>query len=479
VGPAPVLALAAVVAGVLAGERAGAAPGALVVIGVGALFAAWFARGGFRAVLAVAACAVLAFAASARATDGMQHSGLEPATAARGDVTLVGTLTGDPSGGPYAASVLVRVGVPGGGHRTVLAEASGDNAMRLRVLEAGDRVVLLGRLGALGHQGSAARARGRHAVARLGRTVVAAVAPPTGLAALAAPMRAVVLRGTRPLPPDIRALVAGFLLGDTRGIPAGTVADYRAAGLSHLLAVSGANVAFVLALAGPVLRRLRVVPRTALAVAVVAVFAAMTRFEPSVLRASAMAVLALLAALAGRPAARGRVLAIAAVVLLVADPFLLRSIGFLLSCAAAAGIAFCEPPIARRLPGPRLVREPLAVSLAAQAGVTPVLLVVFGSFPLVTPLANVAAAPAADLLGVYGFVASGATGLVPGLGPLLQAPTALLAGWVTSVARVGASVPLTINRRGALAIVAVGAGIASLACVRARSRPAVSDAARR
>ena len=117
-----------------------------------------------------------------------------------------------------------------------------------------------------------------------------------------------------------------------------------ASGLSHLLAVSGENVAFTLALAGPLLRRLRVGPRTLVALGVVFVFAAMTRFEPSVLRASAMAVVALLAAFAGP--ARGawaRVLAYAVIVLLIADPFLLRSVGFWLSCGASAGIAFLEP----------------------------------------------------------------------------------------------------------------------------------------
>ena len=69
-------------------------------------------------------------------------------------------------------------------------------------------------------------------------------------------LRDVVLRGTAPLPPTPRALLAGFLLGDTRAVPDDVVAAYRDSGLSHLLAVSGENVAFTLALFGPLLRRL-------------------------------------------------------------------------------------------------------------------------------------------------------------------------------------------------------------------------------
>jgi len=294
------------------------------------------------------------------------------------------------------------------------------------------------------------------------------LAPPQGLLAVADSIRAVILRGTRALAPTQRALVAGFLLGDTRGIPTPVIDDYRDSGLSHLLAVSGENVAFVMALAAPLLRRLRLGPRTATALTIVLVFAAMTRFEPSVLRASAMAAIALLATLGGRPASSLRVLAYAVVALLLADPFLLHSVAFALSCGASAGIALLARPIGARLPGPRFVREPLAVSIGAQIGVLPVLLWVFGTFPLITPVSNLVAAPAAEVLGVYGFFASAVAGLVPGLGPLLQQPTALLVTWITGVARSGAAVPFRIDGRGVVGLTALVAAGASVACLRAR-----------
>jgi len=205
------------------------------------------------------------------------------------------------------------------------------------------------------------------------------------------------------------------------------------------------------------------------------VFAAMTRFEPSVLRASMMAAIALLATLAGRAVPTGRVLVLAVLVLLVADPFLLHSVGFALSCAASGGIALASQPIAARLRGPRVVREPLAVSLAAQAGVLPVQLWAFGSLPIVTPVANLAAAPVAELLGVYGLLASLAAGLVPRLGPLLQQPTALLVGWIALIAHLGAALPVQLDSRATYALAALGALVASLACLRARrALPAAS-----
>jgi competence protein ComEC len=420
--------------------------------------------GARRAVLVTLALCAIGFVTMTRALDGQQHSPL----ARTGVVELRGTLISDPDGPRFTASALVRT--PDG---IVLATSSGADAMRLRVLEAGDRVRLAGVLAP-----ARGRERWQHAAARLERARVLALRAPTGLFALADALRNRVLAGTAALPAEPRALVAGFLLGDTRAIPASTTGDYRAAGLSHLLAVSGENVAFVLALIGPVLRRMRLGLRTASALAVILVFAAMTRFEPSVLRASAMAAIALLAVLAGRPASRLRVLAYAVTVLLIADPFLLHSVGFLLSCGAAAGIAFATPAIMFRLPGPAFLREPLAVSLGAQIGVTPVLLVAFGSVPVVTPVTNLLAAPAAELIGVYGFAASAVAAVVPAVGPIVQVPTLLLVEWVSAIARAGAALPVQLTVRGAWAVAAIVCATASVACARARAdRRAVPEVA--
>jgi competence protein ComEC len=467
----PVVALLALVSGILAGERAAISPpqaSVALIGGVAALAASWFARTSARPYVLCGALALLGMATMARAVDGQQHAPLHAAIDRRARLTLAGTVVTDPSGPRFVVSALARVDVDGG-TRIVLVSASGDDASYLRALQAGDGIVVTGRLAPLRKTAFDDRARWRHAVARLDDAELDDAAPPDGLYALADQLRTRVVRGTRALTPTDRALVTGFLLGDTRALPVDIEEEYRDAGLTHLLVVSGGNVAFVLALAGPLLRKLPLSGRTALALLIVLVFAAMTRFEPSVLRASAMAAVALLATFAGRPAPRVRVLAYAVIVVLVIDPFLLRSVGFLLSCGASAGIALVAPGLARRLPGPALIREPLAVSLAAQLGVLPVLLLVFDEVPLVTPVANLFAAPAAEILGTYGFVASAIAGIEPRLGALLHQPTTLLVRWVSGVAHVGASFPVRLDRRSTLACVTIGATIASIACLRART----------
>jgi competence protein ComEC len=357
-------------------------------------------------------------------------------------------------GDPPAAGSGVVVGRARG---SVLVVAKGPAAERLRLLEAGESAMLVGwfRAPAAGER----QWRWRHAgaVFEADDLVGAGPAAPALLRA-ANGVRHRVLAGGAGLSDTDRALVAGFLVGDDRALTRRVAADFRAAGLSHLLVVSGANVTLALALVSPVLRRLGLLGRLIGGVAVLVVFCAMARFEPSVLRAGAMAGLALLAAFLGRPAPGLRLLALAVSGLVLIDPFLTHSVGFGLSCGASAGILLFSRPIARRLPGPLLVRESLAVTAAAQAGVAPFALPVFGRLPLVALPANLAAAPAAAALSLWGLgsgLAGGLLGPAAGSatgGPLaaLQFPTALLAGWIRAVAHLAARCPVTIGPRPAL-----------------------------
>jgi len=451
-----------VVAGARLGEQLGPAPAIpLLVAGLlGAIAALFLAKRPARLALVVVAVATLATASMQRALDGQAHSPLIAPRDARAAATITATLTDDPDGGPYNARVLARVtridGRSAGG-RTVLVTAGGDAAGKLRLLESGDEVKVSGWLQPL--TGYDARLRWRHAVASFDAVELRAFEPARSpLHRTANFLRARVLAGGRHLAPTERALMAGFLLGDTRELPRDVEAQFRASGLTHLLAVSGANVAFVLALVRPVLRRLLLRAQLVAGLTVLLVFGTMTRWEPSVLRACAMAACSMTALYLGRPTAGVRVLALAVVALVLADPFLVHSIGFLLSCGASAGIAVLAPAITARVPGPRWLREPLGVTLAAQIGVAPVLIPVFGSVPLAALPANLVAGPIAGPLTVLGLATGVAGGLVeswwPGLAALLQAPTAFLARAMLSVAAFFSQLPVDVDGRAAWAIVA-------------------------
>jgi competence protein ComEC len=466
----PLVACGALALGIVVGERAGGAnAGGTLLFGVALLGASALVARWPRVAIAALAFVCLGAGVTQRALHGLNDSTLVRWRDAHAIVTARGTLVSDPDGSRFAVDALVHVSsfVPAGdatdptrADRIVLVRASGREVSALQVAEMGDHIVVTGRLEAL--DGYDARLRWRHAVARIVDARIEMFHPPASLLLRAANVvRSTTMRGAVGLRGADRALFAGFVLGDTRDISPSIRADFRDAGLSHLLAVSGANVAFVLALAAPLLRRCRLWSRAALGCAVVVVFAAATRFEPSVLRASVMALVAMAAMLAGRPVPAMRLLALAVIALLLADPFLLHSVGFLLSVGATAGIAGLSAPVARRLRGPRWFRETLAVTLAAQVGVAPVMFPVFGSMPAITPVANLLAVPVAEPVTVYGLCVSFVLALGAPLRPLapaLHAPTAVMLTWVALVARTSARVGVEVQAGTA-------AFILCLACV--------------
>ena len=157
--------------------------------------------------------------------------------------------------------------------------------------------------------------------------------------------------------------------------------------------------------------------------------------EPSVLRAAAMGAVALAALASGTRGDPVVTLLLAAIVLLILRPPLVWSVGLHLSVAATAGIVLWSRPLEERLRGlPRLVRMPLAVTLAAQVAVTPVLLATFGSLSVIAPIANVLAAPVIAPATILSLVA----GCLHPLTPLASLPAAgaeALCGWVLVVGR--------------------------------------------
>lgn len=434
-----------------------AAAGALVARPSSVLLGAGVVAGAFvlrRPVVLWVGVALLASALAARS-----WAGLSPPAARSIDGVV--TLVGDPAD---AVGRAVEADARMTGGRRVELWARGEAADVLRGRLAGERVAIRGRLGPLPDR-VRRRLAPRHLSGRISADRITTVAgtPGSRFTRIVNGLRRTLARGASSLPADRRPLFTGLVIGDDRGQRPEIVDDFRASGLSHLLVVSGENVAFVLTLAGAALRRLPLGWRLVLGLAVLATFGTLTRWEPSVLRAIAMASIALVAAVAGRPQPGIRVLALAVTALLLVDPLLVHAVGFRLSVAASAGILLLAAPLARRLPGPRWLATATGVTLAAQVGVAPVLVPAFGAIPAASLPANLLAVPAAGPVVVWGMSAGLVAGLVGGApAALLQAPTRLLVGWIAGVARVTAALPLARLGGIGLAILAgtIGAAIA-------------------
>ncbi|WP_246142511.1 ComEC/Rec2 family competence protein [Nocardioides rubriscoriae] len=259
-------------------------------------------------------------------------------------------------------------------------------------------------------------------------------------------MRASIRASVAHRPDDQRALVPALVDGDDAALDPGLVNDFKATGLTHLTAVSGTNLTLVVGFLLVLARWCRVRGRWLALVAVLGIggFVLLARTEPSVVRAAAMGTVGLLAMGSNgrRRATRG--LAVAVVVLLLVQPALAVAAGFVLSVLATAGIVLLAPgwrdALARWLP--RWLAEAVAVPFAAQVACTPVVAALSGQVSLVAVLANLVVAPVvgpATVLGLTG----GLTGLVvPALGRLLGTGAAWCVGWIATVARAGADLPL-------------------------------------
>lgn len=297
----------------------------------------------------------------------------------------------------------------------------------------------------------------RQGIGAIGRATEAErIAPATGAGSVLAGVRAALLGGLNSVIPEPEAaLGAGILLGVRASIAPEINEAFAIAGLTHVVAISGWNIAIVAALVAAMARPLEKRPggrysSATVAAATVAGYVLLTGASPSVVRAALMAGCMLVARLGGSRAHAASALGLAALLMLLVAPAVLWDVGFQLSLLATAGLIWFGAPIERRLPGwPAWIREPVALTLAAQVTTLPVILVNFERLSLVAPLANVLVVPFVPVAMLFSAIAS-AIGLVDGalhLPALGDAATWFAGGCAWLVLRV---------------IVALGSGASSL-----------------
>lgn len=384
---------------------------------------------------------------------GRSHGSLaELAQPLSARVAGVAQLVSDPEPARFGTQVIVRID-----DRRYVATAGFQDAGAVRTLLSGDLVAVSGRPSPL-EGAPIGWVRSRHLAGRLALSEVRAVPGTAPWYRLANVVHRTLSAGAESLGDTRAELYTGLVMGDDRGQSELMQFRFQAAGLSHLLAVSGQNVAFLLAVAAPLLQRMGPRTRVAVGVALLTLFTLVTRAEPSVLRAAVMAAIALAAVTTGRVVSGLRVLSLTIIILVVVDPLLVYSIGFRLSVAATAGLLLMSRPLAERLPGPSWFRLPLAVTLAAQASTAPVLISFTGGLPAAATPANLLAVPAAGVVMMLGVSVGAIAGLVrEPVAQILQLPVGVLVGWIERVATVASTSPLPMLGPLRLALLMVAA----------------------
>jgi len=237
---------------------------------------------------------------------------------------------------------------------------------------------------------------------------------------------------------DAGSLIPGMVLGDTSLQTENFRGDMRRSGLTHLVAVSGANFAivsaFILWCAQFLFRTMRFrIIATAIALIV---FIALVRPSPSVLRAAAMAAVLLIAYATKRGADSLPALGFAIAAVVIGDPWQGRDPGFALSVLATAGLLLFAPKIIAYLARflPNFAAQAIAPPIAAMIFCAPVIVSIAGYLSPMSILANLLAAPAVAPITVIGFIAALISLLSPHIATVLVTCVKPLAWWVASVA---------------------------------------------
>ncbi|NUP22552.1 MAG: MBL fold metallo-hydrolase [Streptomyces sp.] len=297
------------------------------------------------------------------------------------------------------------------------------------------------------------------AVLRVRRQAVPeVVGQPSAAQRLAGRLRAGLREATDGLPADARALLPGLVVGDTSRITPELDEAFKETDLAHTLAVSGSNLTIILALlVGPPglaqrVERRGLAPRLGISLRTTALlgggltlaFVVVCRPDPSVLRAAACGGVALLALATGRRRSLIPALATAVLLLVLYDPWLARSYGFLLSVLATGALLTLAPrwsaALRKRGVPPRLA-EALAAAAAAQALCAPVVAVLSARVSLVAVPCNLLAEFAIAPATVLGFAALAAAPLAMPVAKVLAWCASWPTGWIADVARTGAALP--------------------------------------
>jgi len=246
------------------------------------------------------------------------------------------------------------------------------------------------------------------------------------------------------LPVDQAAMVPALVLGDTSALSGRTSDEFRVAGLTHLMAVSGANVTIV---CGAVLLTAFVVgPRVAVALAGLALTAFVIVVQPSasVLRAAVMGAITLVAVVSHRRRQAIPALSACVLTLMIAAPELAVDVGFALSVSATAALVVVAPVWSRRLVDrgwPKPLADAVSVAVAAQLVTAPLVAGVSGRFSVISVVANLAVAPLIPPITVIGTGAAALSAIWPAGARLLIRFTGPETWWLLRVAHWGSALP--------------------------------------
>lgn len=253
------------------------------------------------------------------------------------------------------------------------------------------------------------------------------------------------------LPKEQAALLNGMMIGYTAGMDENMTDAFSDAGLSHVMAVSGMNVAFIVFPLIFLFKKMRVGLKAAnfIIIGVLILFVFVTGFSPSVSRAVIMAIIMLVAQIIKRQTDVITSISFAAILLLLFNPYTLFDIGFQLSFAATLSLILFYKYIKgllsfKLIPG--FISDVLSATLAAQIGTIPITAFYFNKISIISLVSNLIVVPIVEIVTIIGAIMAVAGQFSTGLSQLIGYINNTFLTFILYVTKTSSKVPFAVTR---------------------------------
>lgn len=239
---------------------------------------------------------------------------------------------------------------------------------------------------------------------------------------------------------------AGLLTGSRKGIPDELLEAFNITGLTHIIAISGYNISLIIILISSLFKRASRKIKVPFIIVFIVLFTIFVGASAAVVRASIMGIISVMALWFGRQSQVINALLISALVMVLWNPVtLLYDVGFQLSFLATLGLILVGNNImsfVKFLPDGFGIREAFAMTLSAQIFALPIILMSFGRFSLISPVANVLIVPLIPLAMLFGFVAVVVSTISFDIGFIIAMPAWLVLEVASGITRLLAKLPM-------------------------------------
>ncbi|RCX16635.1 competence protein ComEC [Anaerobacterium chartisolvens] len=253
------------------------------------------------------------------------------------------------------------------------------------------------------------------------------------------------------LPRQQAGLLAGILIGYREGLSEDVERAFSDAGLTHIMAVSGANIVFIIIPLAFIFKKLRIKSTIANIIIIIALvfFVFITGFSPSVVRAVIMAVIFLAGRIAMRESDAAASISLAGILMLLFNPYTLFDVGFQLSFGATLSLMLFHKSIKKWVDSkyiPEFLKEVFAGTLAAQAGVLPITAFYFNKVSVISIISNILVVPLTGIITVVGFITVLLGQISLALAELLGYFNCALLTFILYVTKISAVTPFAVLR---------------------------------